>query len=75
MLGELRRLIVDIGHPNPYCCSPGPRDLPLVDGHHDKLIQVVGSLIVQWPRREDGSMWGDGEVLAEGVIGQLCILL
>ena len=75
MLGELRCLIVDICHSNAHRSRASARDLPLVNGHHNKLVQMVGSLIVQRPRRENGPMRGNGEVWTQGVIGQLRILL
>lgn len=75
MLGELRCLIVDISHANSNCSCASPRDLPLVNGHHNKFVEMVRPLVVQRPCREDGPMWGNGEVLTQGVIGQLCILL
>ena len=74
MLGKLRCLIVDVSHSDPYRCCACPRYLPLVNGHDDKLIQMIRSLVVQRTRREDGSMRGNGEVWTQGVIGQLCIL-
>lgn len=75
MLGELRCLVVDVSHSNPYSSCASARDLPLVNCHHYKLVQVVRPLVVQRPRRENGPMRRNGEVWTHGVIGQLCILL
>lgn len=75
LLGELRCLIVDVNHSNPYCSCASARDIPFVNGHHHKLIEMVRPLIVQRPCGEDGPVRGNGEVLTQGVIGQLCILL
>lgn len=69
MLGELRCLIIDIGHSNPHCGCASARDLPLVNCHHNKLIKVVWPLEVQRPRRENGAMRRNGEVRTQGVIG------
>ena len=74
MLGELWRLVVDVGHAYPHRGGAGAGDLPFVHGHDHKLIEVVGPFIVQSARRENGPMRRDGEVWTQRVIGQLGIL-
>lgn len=74
VLGELRCFIVDVGHSNPHGGRAGARHLPLVDCHHNKFVEVVGPLKVQRTRRENRTVRGNGEVGAQRVIGQLCIL-
>lgn len=75
VLGELWRLVVDVSHPYPYRGRARARDVALVDGHHDELVQMVGPLVVQRTRRKDGPVWGDGEVWTQGVVRQLRVLL
>lgn len=75
MLGKLRRLVIDVSHADSDGGGASARDVPLVNSHHHKLIQVVGPLIVQRASGEDCPMGGDGEVWTQGVIGQLCVLL
>lgn len=53
-LGELGGLIVDVCHPHTNRSRPRVRLLPAVRRHHNKLVQMVGPLVIQPPRRENG---------------------
>lgn len=70
-LGELRFLVIDVGHADADGGRPRARHLPLVHRHHNELIEVVGPLVVQGAGWEDGAVSGDREVRAQGVVGQL----
>lgn len=75
VLGKLRCFIIDVSHADPYCSGACARDIPFINGHHYELIQMIGPLVVQRARGENGPMRRNGEVWAQGVIRQLCILL
>lgn len=74
MLGEVRRLVVNVSHSDPHCGGAGSGDLAFVDCHHNKLVQVVHPLVVQRPSRENGPVRGNDEVRTERVIGQIGVL-
>lgn len=74
MLGEVRRLVVDVGHSDPHRGGAGSGDLAFVNRHHNKLIQVVHPLVVQRPSWENGPVRGNDEVRAERVIGEIGVL-
>lgn len=70
-LGEDGGLIVSVGHADPHGGGACPGGAALVHGHHHKLVDVVGPLVVQVLPGADDALRRDVKVQALDEVGDL----